>query len=306
MKKSIEILLNRLEAQNITKHLVCPSANPILCDLLCYIPNVIQIIDERSACYVATGICEESNQPVVVWCADNDSYRNLTSALTEAYYKKLPILVVALSNGEKINQSINPFDTIRYYANNPIIGSQGLVNDIDRAITYLSTEVLGPVYLSLGAYKDMGLVTTAYSETIKTIDITDILDIIPSETCVHIGYGFSCKSNDKHETIYRNDHCTKDGNLSMLIGSSVVARKQLHVGIFSHDEVSYDLNMFGNRHVANNIVLFSICQEEYTSAIFDFAKRMSWDCKSVKIEDISSIQECFVLRNNPQYIEVVL
>lgn len=304
MNKSIDILLKSLENQQITKHIVCPSARLLLSKTGMSLPNPIEIIDERSAGYVATGMCAEIEAPVVVWCADNDSYRNLTSALTEAYYRKLPILVVALACDANINQAINPQDTIRYYVNNSINGSKGTEADIEHAIEYLYADVKGPVYLSLGEYREtINVVPNTYS---KCIDATTIARVIPSSASVHVGMDVICDSEHLNEVISRNNHCTKDGNLSMLIGSSVVARDQLHVGLFSNEELAYDLNMFGNRHVDGNIVIFSFISDGQTPTILDVAKRFGWDCCHINIAEVDSVKDKIVISDKPQYIEVTL
>lgn len=304
MKKSIDILLKSLDNQQITKHIVCPSATLLLSKFWMSLPTPIEIIDERSAGYVATGLCAETEAPVVVWCADNDAYRNLTSALTEAYYRKLPILVIALACDANINQAINPQDTIRYYVNNPTNGSKGTEADIEQALEYLYADVKGPVYLSLRAFKETANIVT--SRCAKCIDATAVVRIIPPSASVHVGMNVICDSEHLNEVISRNNHCTKDGNLSMLIGSSVVARDQLHVGLFSSEELAYDLNMFGNRHVDGNIVIFSFISEDQAPAIFDVAKRFGWDCRQINITEIDSIKDKFVISDKPQYIEVTL
>lgn len=306
MNKSIELLLNKLGDKHITKHVVCPSAYSIVSELKNLINNPIEIIDERSAGYVATGMCEEIGAPIVVWCADNDSYRNLTSALTEAYYRKLPILVVALDCEAKINQAINPQDTIRYYANNSTIGSKGTVTDIEQAIEYLYADVKGPVYLSLGAFSERSCNYLQTEEDEQKVDVTFVSCILPSNACIHIGPCFSCEYDHLKDVIFRTDHITKDGNLSMLIGSAVVAQDQLHIVIFTSEEVAYDLNMLGNRHVGNNIIVMCISQNEETSAIHDFAQRMQWDCKRVRVSEIETIKNSLVISDKPQYIEVVI
>ncbi len=306
MKRSIEALLNNLEEKYVTKHVLCPSALAVYPDLKNLLKDSIEIIDERSAGYVATGMCEEIDAPVVVWCADNDSYRNLTSALTEAFYRKLPILVVALDCHSNINQSINPYDTIRYYANNLTVGSEGTVADIKKAINYLFADVKGPVYLSLGAFSEWFCNYHQTEEDEQKVDITSISSILPSDACVHIGYCFSCECDYLKDVVFRTDHVTKDGNLSMLIGSAIVAPKQLHVGIFTADELSYDLNMFGNRHVGNNLVVMCMVQNQHASAIYDFAQRMQWECKKVRVTEIETIKSSVVISDKPQYIEVAL
>lgn len=304
MKKSINTLLSKLEEKRITRHVICPSSQTLLNEMGITIPNSIEIIDERSAGYVSTGMCAEVGEPIVVWCADNDSYRNLTSALTEAYYRKLPLLVAALSCENDIDQTINPYDTIRYYVNNTLYKFKGTEEEVDRAINYLYADVKGPVYLSVTGFREPNVEKN--SKENACYDVTTITKILPSDTCVHIGKDFCCECSHISDNKFRSDHYTKDGNLSMLIGSSVVARNQLHVGIFSSEEVSYDLNMLGNRHVDGNIVLFTLLSGETSVVIRDVAKSFGWECRRVDMREIDSIKEKLIISDKPQYIEVVL
>lgn len=304
MKKYINTLLKSLGEKLITRHVICPSARALLIEMEIAIPNAHEIIDERSAGYVATGMCAETEEPIVVWCADNDSYRNLTSALTEAYYRKLPLLVAALSCNNKIDQTINPYDTIRYYVNNTLYKFKGTEEEVDRAINYLYADVKGPVYLSVTGFREPNVEKN--SKENSCYDVTTITKILPSDTCVHIGKDFCCECCYISDNRFRSDHYTKDGNLSMLIGSSVVARKQLHVGIFSSDEISYDLNMLGNRHVDGNIVLFALLRGETCDVICEVANSFGWECRRVDMCEIDSIKEKLTISDKPQYIEIVL
>ena len=56
--------------------------------------NVYSIVDERSAAYVATGISFETQKPSILTCTGATASRNYLSALTEAYYRKIPIIAV--------------------------------------------------------------------------------------------------------------------------------------------------------------------------------------------------------------------
>lgn len=305
MKRSIEILLTKLEKKHVAKHVICPSADALFPELKYLVNDSIEIIDERSAGYVAVGMCEEINAPVVLWCADSDSYRNLTSALTEAYYRKLPILVVALKCEACINQAINPHDTIRYYVNNSTVGSKGTVADIELAIVYLYADVKGPVYLSLGTFSESSI-RHQMAICDQIFDASSIARILPSDACIHFGSCISCNYVHIKDVVYRTNHVTKDGNFSMLIGSAVVAPKQLHIGVFSSDEIAYDLNMLGNRHIGNSLIIVCIVQNAQTSAIYDFAHRMQWNCKKISISDIDTMENHFTIGDKPQYIEVAL
>lgn len=308
MKKSINILLQKLKDKGINRHVICPSVKRLISVFANEIENPIDIIDERSAGYVASGICEETNEPVVIWCADNDSYRNLTSALTEAYYKKLPILVVAIQVDENINQIVNPIDIIRYYVNIVPNEGMGCEAEIDKAIKCLSQQVKGPVYLSLKSYSETKNADVLMQEDKEHIDATPLFRVIPEGSCVHIGryitYNFNFK--EKIEIISRDDHCTDDGNFSMIIGSAIAAPDQLHLGIFTSDELTYDINMLGNRHVGSNIIIFAMGSDRQSPSIYNFAKRMGWICRRVAIYDLKQIEEGQVKDAGPHYIEVTI
>ena len=47
-----------------------------------------------SAAYMACGMAEESGEPVVLTCTGATAARNYMPGLTEAFYRKLPLLVV--------------------------------------------------------------------------------------------------------------------------------------------------------------------------------------------------------------------
>lgn len=59
--------------------------------------QVYSCVDERSAAYMACGLAEESGEPVALSCTGATAARNYPSGLTEAYYRKLPILAITSS-----------------------------------------------------------------------------------------------------------------------------------------------------------------------------------------------------------------
>ena len=82
-------------------------------------------VDERSAAYMACGMSAESGEPVAIICTGATASRNYYPGLTEAYYRKLPILVIAGSHGELvighlhsqvIDRTESPKDTFVYKA----------------------------------------------------------------------------------------------------------------------------------------------------------------------------------------------
>lgn len=67
--------------------------------------HVYSVVDERSAAYFATGLAYEKNVPVVISCTGATASRNYLSALTEAFYRNLPI--VALTFGHETGNAYN-------------------------------------------------------------------------------------------------------------------------------------------------------------------------------------------------------
>ena len=93
-------LISLLKAHNINQIIVSPGNTNI--SFVGSIQNdpffkIYSCVDERSACYMACGLAEESGEPVVLSCTGATAARNYPSGLTEAYYRRLPILAVTSS-----------------------------------------------------------------------------------------------------------------------------------------------------------------------------------------------------------------
>ena len=61
--------------------------------------EVYSSVDERSAAYLACGLSLESGEPGALSCTGATASRNYLSGLTEAFYKKLPIVAITSTNG---------------------------------------------------------------------------------------------------------------------------------------------------------------------------------------------------------------
>ena len=121
-------------------------------------------VDERSACYMACGLAAESGEPVAIICTEATASRNYMSGLTEAYYRKLPILVIAGSHGghtignlrsQVIDRTQSPKDTVRYSAFvNKISNKQDELHNttiINKALIELKRHGGGPVLIDIVA-----------------------------------------------------------------------------------------------------------------------------------------------------------
>lgn len=96
-EKNVQILIVLLKAYGIKKVIASPGATNI--SFIGSIQNdpwfeIYSSVDERSAAYIACGLAAESGEPVVLSCTGATASRNYISGLTEAFYRKLPILAV--------------------------------------------------------------------------------------------------------------------------------------------------------------------------------------------------------------------
>lgn len=129
-------------------------------------------VDERSAAYMACGMAAESGEPVVITCTEATASRNYLPGLTEAFYRKLPILAVMTGRGEKqagsyepqsIDNAVLPNDVSKYKVNISACRSHNdervATTKLNEAINNLYTNGGGPVCIAMEAYDSLGFLT---------------------------------------------------------------------------------------------------------------------------------------------------
>ena len=123
--------------------------------------NLYSAADERSAAYIACGLAVETNQPVMLSCTGATASRNYIPALTEAFYRNIPVLVVTTmrhwaSIGQNIPQVIDRRsqlnDMVRKSVQIPLVVSKedewGATVKINEALLELSHLGGGPVHIN--------------------------------------------------------------------------------------------------------------------------------------------------------------
>lgn len=120
------------------------------------------VVDERSAMYFALGIYLQTGEPVATSCTSAQATRNYLPGLTEAYYKRAPILAITMSKHPKhigqdymqcpVQTSL-PVDSVKRSYSLPVI-CNGLdralcVRTANEAILELTHHGKGPVQLNI-------------------------------------------------------------------------------------------------------------------------------------------------------------
>lgn len=193
-ERNAQILISLLKQNNIKKVIASPGTTNA-----CLVASlqgdsffeVYSAPEERVGAYMACGMAAECGEPVVLSCTGATASRNYMPALTEAYYRKLPILAVTSSRrnayiGHNCDQVTDrtclPNDVVNLSVQMPVvldhISEWNCVINANKAIQELFRNGGGPVHINI---------ETQYSQECvsELIDARKIIrygynDILPS------------------------------------------------------------------------------------------------------------------------------
>ena len=169
--------------------------------------NCYSVVDERSAAYVATGIAYETQEPVVITCTGATASRNYMSALTEAYYKNLPVIALTFFDDGTNKFALSPQYVDRSVSQNDIKTIDVELPDVKtpsnkkKCLTYLNTALFTakykkePVHINCASNMD-------FKNTISTLPD----DIWHSEGICLNFENMSSLLKDKHVAIFIGSH----------------------------------------------------------------------------------------------------
>lgn len=101
-ERGAQILVALMKAHGIKRVIASPgTTNLSVVGSLMSDPffEIYSAADERSACYIACGMAAKTGEPVAISCTGATASRNYMPGLTEAYYRKLPILAIPANSG---------------------------------------------------------------------------------------------------------------------------------------------------------------------------------------------------------------
>jgi len=184
-EKNVQVLITLLKEHGIRKIIASPgSANSPIVASLQYDNyfTMYSSVDERSAAYMACGLAAESGEPVVISCTGATASRNYLPGLTEAYYRKLPVLAITSTqpitkvghhNAQVIDHSILPKDVAKLSVTLPIIKGKDDLWDceikVNRAILELKRHGGGPAHINLST-NSLKTYTTKELPEVRVID----------------------------------------------------------------------------------------------------------------------------------------
>lgn len=196
-ERAVQIILSLLKANGIKKIIASPGTTNIT-----FVGSVQQdswfevysCVDERSAAYIACGLAAECGEPVVLTCTGATASRNYYSGLTEAYYRKLPILAITSHQGvdrigHLIAQSIDrrqlPNDIVKLSVEIPFVTNSReeffATIEANKAIQELRRNGGGPVHINLYTHYSTNFTVKELPATriIRRYEYNEKLPIIP-------------------------------------------------------------------------------------------------------------------------------
>lgn len=164
-KKNIQLLVECLKEHSVRNIVISPGGTNIA-----FVKAVqddpffhcFSVVDERSAMYFAIGLYLQTGEVIATSCTSAQATRNYVPGLTEAYYKKVPILAITMSKHPRFtyqeymqapDQSSLPNDCVKSSYSLPIVSEN---DDVLHSIRLINEAILetthhgcGPVQLCI-------------------------------------------------------------------------------------------------------------------------------------------------------------
>lgn len=262
-EKNHLILLSLLKAYGIRKVIASPGATNITLVASMQHDSYFELyscVDERSAAYMACGLAEASGEPVVISCTGATSAREYMPGLTEAYYRKLPVLAITSTQdisrvghliAQVTDRSSRPNDIVMESVHLQTVKDQTDEWDctikINKALHALRRHGGGPVHINL---------TTTYSRdySVKELpEVTKISYYTYSDTLPTIPHGrvavfvgahnvWTQKETEvldefcsKHNAVVFCDHCSNYRGKYRVLNSLVGLQTNYHSHLLDVD-----------------------------------------------------------------------
>ena len=204
-ERNAQILIQILKANGIKRVIASPGTTNA-----CFVSSmqndpyfeIYSAPEERSGAYMACGMAAECGEPVVLSCTGATASRNYMPALTEAFYRKLPVLAVTSSRrnayiGHNCDQvtdrTLLPNDVTKLSVQMPVVLDEvsewNCIINANKAVLELSHNGGGPVHINLETtYSRKKVNEIQPVRIIRRYEKQDLLpEITAKRVCVFVG-----------------------------------------------------------------------------------------------------------------------
>ena len=259
VEQNVQIVISLLKAYGIHRVIVSPGTANVS-----FVGSIqsddfftlYSCIDERSAAYMACGMSAETGEPVVISCTGATASRNYMSGLTEAYYRKLPVLAITSHEGfdligklipQQIDRRESPADIAVKKVVIPFINNERdwifCEDEVNKALIALTRKGGGPVVMNVFTHNnnDFSIETLPACRRIKYYDrISDFPELPQKKIAVFIG---AHREFSEEETKAVEKFCMSHNAVVLRDHTSGYHGKYsvMQALILGQDVISYDL-----------------------------------------------------------------
>ncbi len=220
--------------------------------------EIYSCVDERSAGYMAIGMAQESKEPVVLSCTGATASRNYLPALTEAYYRKLPIIACTSTQNidnvghliaQVIDRSCFQNDILKYSITLRTIRNKDDVWHseilLNKAFHFLYNRGGGPIHINMETNysRDYSVKTLPTVRLIKHITLKDNFPKINGQK-IGVFIGSHLPINQKETKIIETFALRYDALILKDHTSNYYGRNALNFAIKGAQDTKHNLPIF--------------------------------------------------------------
>lgn len=280
-ERNVQIIIGLLKANGIKRVVASPGSTNI--PFVLSLQNdgdfiIYSCVDERSAAYMAVGIAAELGEPVVLTCTGATASRNYFSALTEAFYRHLPIIAVTSTrplsrighlSAQVIDRTVLPKDIANLSVFAPLVRCADDEWDcqikVNQAIDATKRNGGGPVHINLETEScfDFSVQEIKNIHPVHRYTINDSLPDIPGEKiAVYVGAHRVFTSSEttaiekfceEYNAIVLCDHSSNYHGKYKILGAVQGVQQQYQSPVCFVDIIIYIGEITGSYEMANII-----------------------------------------------------
>lgn len=230
--------------------------------------DCVEIEDARTAAYIATGMCAETQEPVVVCTKGDNESRSMAPGLTEAYYRGLPIVAVTVSDENSVDSKSDLNDTVVRSTSISASTTREVALAAIQDCVRVSCSDRMPVHIDLSleeqAEKQQNVIDGSNQQKqAENSALITVLSQALNEDCYLFASNyiridkeqFNCK------IVFSSKYSGLDGSVSTPLGASLAGVKKKYAAIITMEELLHDINILGNRHTPSNFILFVMLEQ---------------------------------------------
>lgn len=239
----------------------------------------IQVIDTRSAVYMATGIAAQKKEIVLVCINSSNSSRSAFSGMTESFYRNLPIILVTI--GEELNYCKEL---------NDVIENHFVVDSLEEIYGFINYKMPMHIEVKTKKIENPKCNTTLFSYLKETLGIQSYLYISPNVSINENIAEFKCKVVQGGMA-----NCT-DGALANVLGASLAKIRRRYIGVITETEFIHDMNSLGNININDSLLYIVLCNQK-NKLIYSYAKSLGFECTQLYSGKVSKKSIISIVNN---------